>query len=168
MSHGFEHHHEAQIYAAAVTDPKARVALGIVHHMILEVAGMYLYILPERCLPVHTVDVLSFYKTVERLFAEWTEEIRTYSEVPGNCEHLLQLQEATALIPTLLTERARIGLTNYLSILRNTPIPEGTFVDALFCSRLVSVLLSQPRLLEHILSGDESWAKIDPWEGVLN
>jgi hypothetical protein len=72
------------------------------------------------------------------------------------------------LIPTLPTERARVGLTNYLSILRNTPVPEGTFVDALFCSRLVSVLLSDPDLLDRILSGDESWAAINPWEGILD
>jgi len=81
---------------------------------------------------------------------------------------LLNLQKAMALIPTLPTERARIGLTNFLSILRNMPVPEGTFVDALFCSRLVSVLLSQPELLECILSGDESWVAINPWEGILD
>jgi hypothetical protein len=72
------------------------------------------------------------------------------------------------LIPALPTERARVGLTNYLSILQNTPIPEGSFVDALFCSRLVSALLSQPELLERILNGDESWAAINPWEGILD
>jgi hypothetical protein len=168
MTHGFEHHYEAQIHAAAVADPKVRVALGIVHHEILEAAGLQLDLLPERYSLNQTLDVLYFYNTVERLFAEWTSEIRTYSEVPGNRERLLHLQEASALIPTLPTECARVGLTNYLSILRNTPIPEGTFVDALFCSRLVAVLLSQPELLERILSGDESWAAIDPWEGILN
>jgi hypothetical protein len=168
MGYGFEHHYEAQIHAAAVSDPRARVALGIVHHLLLEAAGMNLHSLPERYSPIQTLDVLYFYKTVERLFAEWTEEIRNDSQVPSNREHLLQLQEVTALIPTLPTERARVGLYNYLSILRNTPVPEGTFVDALFCSRLVVVLLSQPELLERILSGDESWATINPWEGILD
>lgn len=167
MSHGFEHHTEAQIYAASVTNPKVRVALGIVHHMILEVAGMPLHILSERCLPIQTVDVLYFYKTVERLFTEWTEEVRTYPEVLKNQERLLQLSKATTLIPTLPTERARVGLSNYLSILRSSPVPEGECIDALFCSRLVSVLLSRPEFLEGILSGDTSWLAISPWEGIF-
>jgi hypothetical protein len=109
-----------------------------------------------------------FYKTVERLFTEWTEEVTNYPEVPDNRERLLRLQEAKALIPTLSTEPARVGLNNYLSILRNTPVPDGAFVDALFCARLVSVLLSNPELLEHILSGDDSWEFVDPWGGTLD
>src|SRR5688572_26584952 len=119
MIHGFVRHSEAQLHADAVTHSGARVALGLVHQLILEAAGMHLHLLPERYVSIQTVDVLSIYKTVERLFREWTEEVRTYPELPSNRDRLLQLPEATALIPTLPTERARIGLTNYLSILRN-------------------------------------------------
>jgi hypothetical protein len=140
------------------------VALGILHHAILETGGTQLHVLPERYSPIRTLDVLYFYKTVERLFTGWTAEVRLYPEIASNQGRLVQLPEAKALIPTLPTERARVGLTNYLSILRNTPVPEGTVVDALFCSRLVSVLLSRPELLERILSGDTSWEKLNPWE----
>jgi len=136
--------------------------------MILEAAGMQLQLLPERYSPTRALDVLYFYATVERLFAEWGEERRTHPEAPDNHERLLHFPEATALVPTLPTERARVGLSNYLSILRNTPIPEGAFVDALFCSRLVAALLSNSERLELILRGDESWEAVNPWEGILD
>ena len=168
MNDRFDHHYEALRYADTLADSRARVALGIIHHAILETGGTQLQLLPERYAPIRTLDVLFFYKTVARLFTEWTEEVKSYPEVPGNQERLLQLPEAKALIPALQTYRARIGLTNYLAILRNTPVPEGIFIDALYCSRLVSVLLSRPELLERILSGDESWATLNPWEGVLD
>jgi hypothetical protein len=168
MSNRFDRYREAQTYALAVTSIPARTALNAVHHLLLEGAGLPLHFLPERYRPLKTLDVPYFYKTVERLFTEWMEEIKNYPEAPGNRERLLQLEEARALIPALPTERARVGLTNYLSILRNIPIAEGQFVDALFCSRILSVLLSQPELLEHILSGDNSWETSDPWEGILD
>lgn len=168
MSHGFDRHLEAQRHASALTDTRARVALYFVHSMIMEAGRTRRHLLPEPYFPIQTFDVLYFYKTVERLFTEWTEEVQTYPEVPGNRERLLQFQEAQALIPTLPTEHARIGLTNYLSILLNTPVPEGTVVDALFCARLVAVLLSNPELLERTLSGDESWLTMNPWEGILD
>jgi hypothetical protein len=168
MSYGFNRHSEAQLYATALTNARSRVALYFVHYLIMEANGTHLSLLPERCFPSQALDVLYFYKTVERLFTEWTEERKEYSEAKGNRERLLRLKEARALISALPTERARVGLTNYLSILLNTPVPEGTVVDALFCSRLVSVLLSEPELLDRILSGDESWAAINPWEGILD
>lgn len=168
MSDIFARYREAKTSALAVANVPARTALNAVHHLLLEGTGLPLHFLPERYRPIKTLDVPYFYKTVERLFIEWTEEIKDYSEAPGNRERLLQRQEATALIPSLPAERARVGLTNYISILRNTPIPVGTFVDALFCSRIVSVLLSQPELLERILSGDNSWETADPWQGILN
>src|SRR4051812_43806250 len=98
MRYGFDHHYEAQLHAAAVTNRRVRVALGVVHHLLLEAGGMQLHLLPERYYPIQNFDVFYFYKTVERLFTEWTEEVRNYPEVPGNRERLLQLQEATALI----------------------------------------------------------------------
>jgi hypothetical protein len=168
MSDGFILHREAQTYADTVTNKRARVGLGLVHLLILEAGRVQRHVLPEPYFPIQTFDVLYFYKTVERLFTEWSEGVRIDREVPGNRERLLQLPEATALIPTLPTNRARVGLTNYLSILRNTPVPEGTFVDALFCSRLVTVLLSRPELLERILNGDDSWLTLNPWEGILD
>jgi hypothetical protein len=154
MAHAFERHLEAQRYADTVTSLPGRAALRVIHTFILETAGSELRFLPERYRPVQTLDVLFFYQAVERLFAEWTDEIRRLPEVPGNRERLLQLQEAEALIPTLPTGRARVGLANFISILLATPIPAGTFVDALFCSRLVAVLLSYPGLLDRILSGE--------------
>jgi hypothetical protein len=154
MSNGFERHLEARRYADSVTSIPARGALHTIHTLILEAAGTHLRFLPERYLPVHTLDVLFFYKAVERLFAEWTDEVRLLPEAPGTRARLLQPQEAEALIPTLPTERARIGLANFISILLATSIPTGTVVDALFCCRLVSVLLSYPGLLERILSGE--------------
>jgi hypothetical protein len=168
MSDIFDRYREAQTAVLAVANIPARTALNAVHHLLLEGAGLPLHFLPERYRPIKTLDVPYFYKTVERLFAEWTEQIKDYPEVPGNRERLLQLQQATALIPSLPTERARVGLTNYISILRNTSIPGGTFVDTLFCSRILSVLLSQPELLERILSGDNSWETVDPWKGILD
>ena len=168
MSHGFEHHAEAQHYAIGVTNPRARVALGIVHHLILEAGGMHLHLLPERYSPIQTVDVLLFYKAVERLFTEWNGEARNYPEIPGNRERLYQFQQATALIPTLPAESGRIGLRNFLSILLNTPVTEETSVDTLFCSRLVAILFSHSELLERILSGDDSWETIDAWAGILD
>ena len=168
MSELLDRYRDAQTYALAVTNIPARTALNAVHHLLLEGAGLPLHFLPEQYRPIKPLDVPYFYRTVERLFTEWTEEIKDYSEAPGNREFLLQLPEATALIPTLPTERARTGLVNYLSILRSMPIPEGTLVDALFCSRLVSVLLSQPELIEHILSGDTRWETADPWQGILD
>ncbi|MGE0529096.1 MAG: hypothetical protein AB7P49_18715 [Bdellovibrionales bacterium] len=168
MSNSFERYREAQTYALTVTNISARTALHVVHHLFLEGAGLPLHFLPEQYRPTKTLDVLYFYKTIERLFTEWTGEIKKYPENPDNRERMLQLQEAKELIPTLPTEQARVGLMNYLSILRNVPIPKGTFVDVLFCSRILSVLLSQPELLDHILSGDNSWETIDPWEGILD
>jgi hypothetical protein len=154
MSHGFQHHHEAQRYAEALTNLQARAALRYLHRLILESVSLQLYFLPERYKPAHTVDALLLYQVVGRLFSEWSDEIRSLPEVPGNRDRLLQLREAEGLIPTLPTERARVGLTNFISILLATPIPAGTFVDALFCSRLVAVLLSYPGLLDRILSGE--------------
>ena len=164
MSNGFEHHLEARNHADALTSLPAREALCVIHRLILETVGLQLHFLPERYLPVQTLDVLFFYKAVERLIAEWTDVIRVLPEAPGNRARLLQLQEAEALIPTLPTERARIGLANFLSILLATPIPTGTFVDALFCSHLVSVLLSYPGLLERILSGEAEKDAIYVWD----
>lgn len=154
MSHGFEHHHEAQRYAEAITNLPARAALRFLHRLILETGGSELYFLPERYQAVHTVDVLFLYQAVGHLFAEWTDERRRLPETPGNRERLLHLQEAKELIPTLPTEPARVGLDNFISILLATPIPAEAFVDALFCSRLVAVLLSYPGLLDRILSGE--------------
>lgn len=125
-----------------------------IHNLILETAGTHSRFLPERYLPIQTLDVLFFYKAVERLFAEWTDEAKNLPEAPGNRERLLRLQEAEALIPTLPTERARMGLANFLSILLAIPVPAGAFIDALFCARLLSVLLSYPGLLDRILSGE--------------
>jgi hypothetical protein len=154
MSHGFEHHHEAQRYAEALTSLPARAALRVIHTLILETGSLQLRFLPERYQSVQTVDALYLYQAVGRLFAEWTDEIRPLPEAPGNRERLLQLQAAEALIPNLPTERARVGLANFIFILLATPIPAGKFVDALFCSRLVAVLLSYPGLLDRILSGE--------------
>jgi hypothetical protein len=154
MSHGFQHHHEAQRYAEALTNLQARAGLRYLHRLILETGSLRLYFLPERYEPAHTIDVLLLYRAVERLFAEWTEDIRSLPEVTGNRERLLQLREAEALIPALPTDRAKVGLANFISILLATPIPAGTFVDALFCPRLVAVLLSYPGLLDRILSGE--------------
>jgi hypothetical protein len=164
MSSGFEHHLEAQRHADAVTSLRARAALRLLHRLILETVELQLHFLPERCLPVHTLDVLFLYRAVERLFAEWTDEIRRLPEAPGNRERLLQRPEAEALIQTLPTERARVGLANFISILLATPIPAGTFIDALFCCRLVSVLLSYPGLLERILSGEAEKDAIYVWD----
>lgn len=168
MSDMFVHYREAQVYASSVANIPARTALNALHHLLLEVGGLPLHFLPERYRPVKTLDVLFFFKAVERLFTEWTGEVRHYPEVPGNRERLLRLEEATALIPTLPTATARTGLTNCLAILLNASVPEETFVDALFCSRLVAVLFCRPELLEHILSGDDSWEAVNPWEGVLD
>ncbi|HTU90804.1 MAG TPA: hypothetical protein VMF69_12065 [Gemmataceae bacterium] len=154
MSNGFERHLEAQRHAEAITSLPARAALRYLHRLILETVGLQLYFLPERYQSIHTVDSLFLYQAVERLFAEWTDEIRCLPEAPGNRERLLRLQEAEDLIPTLPTERARVGLANFISILLATPVPARTFVDALFCSRLVAVLLSYPGLLDRILSGE--------------
>jgi hypothetical protein len=156
------------MYAVAVADIPARTALNALHHLFLEVGGLPLHFLPERYRPVKPLDVLFFFKAVERLFTEWTGEVRHYPEAPGNRERLLHLEEATALISALPTETARTGLTNFLSILLNASLPEGSLVDALFCSRLVAVLFSRSELLEHILSGDDSWETSNPWEGVLD
>jgi hypothetical protein len=120
--------------------------------------------LPERYRPIQTLDVPFFYKAVERLFAEWTDEERGLLEAPGNQERLLQLQEAEALIPALSTERARVGLANFISILLATPIPAETFIDALFCSRLLSVLLSYPGLVERMLSGEAEKDALYVWD----
>lgn len=92
------------------------------------------------------LDVLFCYKAVARLFEEWRDEIKDLPEAPGNREGLLQLQEAKALIPTLSTERARVGLTNFISILLATPIPSGTFIDACFAP--VSSLFCCPILMD--------------------
>lgn len=154
MNHAFEHHLEAQRYAATVNNNSARAALRGIHELILECAGMSLHFLPGRYQPIQTLDVLFFYKAVERLFAEWTDEIRILPEAAGNRERLLQLREARGLISTLPTERAKVGLANFIAILLATPIPAGTFIDALFCCRLVSVLLSYPESLERILRGE--------------
>jgi hypothetical protein len=154
MNQGFQHHREAQRYAEALTHLRARAALRYLHRLILESGSLQLYFLPERYEPAHVVDALLLYRAVARLFAEWTDEIRSLPEVPGNRERLLQLREAEALIPTLPMERARVGLANFIAILLATPIPAGTFVDALFCSRLVAVLLSHPGLLGRILGGE--------------
>src|SRR5262249_6859339 len=140
MSQVFEHYREAQTSALAVDNVPARTALNAVHHLLLEVGGLPLRYLPERHLPIRPLDVPYFFSTVKRLFEEWSEEVKNYPDCPSNQGRLLQLPEARKLIPTLPTERARVGLTNYLSILRNTPIPEGAFVDALFCARFVAVL----------------------------
>jgi hypothetical protein len=168
MSDIFVHYREAQMYAVAVANIQARTALNAMHHLLLEVGGLPLHFLPERYRPVKTLDVLFFFKAVERLFTEWTGKVRHYPEVPGNRERLLHLEEATALIPTLPTETARTGLRTFLAILLNAPVPKGTFVDTLFCSRLLAVLFSHSELLEHILSGDDSWETRNPWEGVLD
>lgn len=166
MSVLLDHYRDAQTYALAVTSIPARTALNAVHHLLLEGAGLPLHFLPEQYRPIRPIDVPYFYKTVERLFTEWSEEVKDYPEAPGNPECLLRLPEAAALIPALPTELARTGLTNYHAILRSIPIPKGTLVDALFCSRIVSVLLSRSELLDHILSGDNRWETTDPWEGT--
>jgi hypothetical protein len=163
MNHVFEHHLEAQRYADTVTSIPARAALRGIHNLILESSGSPLRFLPERYRPVKTLDVLFFYRAVERLFTEWTDEVRELPEAPGNRDRLLQLQEAEALIPSLSTERARVGLANFISIRLATPIPAGTFIDALFCSRLLSVLLSYPGLVEGILRGETEKEAIYHW-----
>jgi hypothetical protein len=147
----FEHHLEAQRFADSLTELPARAALRAIHHLLLEASGLTLQFLPERYHPIQPLDLRFFYQTVERLFEEWTEQIRRRPEAAGNRERLLQLSEAEALLPTLPTKRARIGLINYLAILLATPIPAGTFVDALFCSRLVAVLLASPEAIDGIL-----------------
>ncbi len=154
MTHAFQRHLEAQRYADAVTNLPARAALRVIHALILETGGLQLRFLPERYRPSHTLDVLFFYQAVERLIAEWTDELRLLPEAPGNRERLLHLHEAEELIPGLPTERARVGLTNFIALLLASPIPAGTFVDALFCSRLVAVLMCYPGLLDRILSGE--------------
>src|SRR5207248_8189583 len=116
MSRGFVRHSEAQLHAGAVADSRARVALALVHQMILEAAGTQLHLPPERYSPARALDVLYFYRTVERLFSEWAEELRTLPEAPGNQERLIHLSEAAALVPTLPTKRAQVGLSDYLSI----------------------------------------------------
>jgi hypothetical protein len=164
MNHPFDHHLEAQRYADTVTSIPARGALLAIHNLILETGGMHLRFLPERYRPIQTLDVLFFYKAIGRLFAEWTDEPRSLPEAAGNRERLLQVQEAEALIPTLPTERARVGLANFISILLATPIPAGTYIDALFCCRLLSVLLSYPGLLERILSGEAEKDAVYVWD----
>jgi hypothetical protein len=154
MNYAFEHHLEAQRYADITPSLTARAALRGIHTLILECAGGNLHFLPDRFQPIQTLDVLFFYKVVARLFAEWTEEIRDLPEASGNRECVLQLQEAKDLIPTLPTQRAQVGLANFISILLATPVPRGTFIDALFCCRLVSVLLSDLESLESILRGE--------------
>jgi hypothetical protein len=154
MSSSFQRHLEAQRFAEAIDSLPARTALGFLNRLILESVSLELYFLPERYQSLQTIDALYLYQAVGRLFAEWTDEIRRLPEAPGSRERLLQLQEAEALIPTLPTERARVGLANFVTILHATPIPPGTVVDALFCSRLVAVLLSYPGLLDRILSGE--------------
>jgi hypothetical protein len=163
MNDVFARHREAQVYAATVPGV-ARAALRAIHNFILEAGGLRLHFLPERYLPIQPLDVLYFYQAVARLFTEWTDEVRNIPEAPGNQDRLLKLDEALALIPTLPTERARIGLTNFLSILRNMPVPEGRFVDSLFCSRLLSVLLSDSELLDRILSGEAGGEEINCWD----
>jgi hypothetical protein len=164
MRHVFDRHREAQMHAATVTNIPARAALRAIHNFLLEAGGLPLHFLPERYRPVRTLDVLFFYQAVERLFTEWTDAIRKTPEAPGNRDQLLRLQEAMALIPTLPTERAQTGLANFLSILRNTPVPEGAFVDTVFCSRLLSVLLSDAELLQHVLSGEADGEEINSWD----
>jgi hypothetical protein len=159
----FEHHLEAQRYADTVTSIPARAALRGIHTLILETGGLQLRFLPERYHPIQPLDVLVYYKVVERLFAAWTDEMRRLPEAPGNRDRLLQLQEAEALIPALSTKRARIGLANFIAILLATPLPVGVVIDALYCSRLLSVLLSYPGLLERILSGEAEKDAIYHW-----
>lgn len=154
MNHDFERHHEAQSYMESLTSLSARAALRALHNLILDTGSKHPRFLPERCQPVQTLDLLYLYRAVARLFTEWTEQPRRLPESPGNRKRLLQLPEAEALIPTLPTELAQLGLANFINILLATPIPAGMFVDALFCSRLVAVLLSHPGLLDSILSGE--------------
>jgi hypothetical protein len=164
MSAVFEHHLEAQRYADTVTNPAARAALRGIHHLILEARGSPLRFQPERYRPSRTLDLPFFYQAVERLFADWTDEVRRLPEVPGNREQLLQLQQAEALIPALSTARAQAGLANFISIPLATPIPPGTFVDALFCCRLLSILLSHPGCLDRILSGQAEKDEAYVWD----
>src|SRR4051812_17271553 len=104
MHHVFENYFEAQRFANAVSNVAARAALRGVHTLILEAGGAPpLHFLPERYSPIQLLDILIFYKVVERLFAGWTDEFRAFPEVPGNRDRISQLQEAKALISTLPT-----------------------------------------------------------------
>jgi hypothetical protein len=105
-----------------------------------------------------------FYQAVARLFTEWSNEVRPLPEAPENRDRLLNLSEAKALIPTLPNDRAKVGLASFLAILLATPIPAGTFVDALFCTRLLSVLLSHPGWIERALTGEAEKDEVYHWD----
>jgi hypothetical protein len=164
QSVAFDHHLEAQRYADTVSDSRARAALRVIHNMILESAGWDLRVLPERYQPTATLDVLLLYRAVARLFVAWTERPRNLPDSPGTRDRLALLDEAESLVHATTTERVRVGLSNFISILLASPIPSGQTVDVLFCCRLVSVLLSFPGLLDRILSGEAEKDAVYHWD----